>query len=58
MNIGRYVKSFEAFDAQGRQVPVEQVSVNQWRLSDAPRVRTIRYSVTETWDTTSTIQST
>jgi predicted metalloprotease with PDZ domain len=50
MNIGRYVKRFEAFDAGGRPVPVEQVSVNQWRLSDPARVRTIRYAVTETWD--------
>ncbi|MGH7526624.1 MAG: peptidase [Gemmatimonadales bacterium] len=51
MNIGRFVRSFEAFDSRGRRVPVERVSVNQWRLSEAPRVRTIRYSVAETWDT-------
>ncbi|MEO7986224.1 MAG: peptidase [Gemmatimonadales bacterium] len=51
MNIGRFVRSFEAFDGRGGKVPVEQVSVNQWRLSDAPRVRTIRYTVAETWDT-------
>ena len=51
MDIGRFVRSFEAFDAQGRAVPVERVSVNQWRLSDAPRVRAIRYNIAETWDT-------
>jgi predicted metalloprotease with PDZ domain len=50
MNIGRYVKTFEAYDARGRGVPAEQISVNQWRLSDPARVRTIRYAVTETWD--------
>jgi predicted metalloprotease with PDZ domain len=50
MNIGRYVRSFEAFDAKGARVPVEQVAVNQWRLSAPARVRTIRYTVTETWD--------
>jgi len=50
MNIGRYVKAFAAYDAQGRRVPVEQVSVNQWKLSAPSRVRTIRYAVTETWD--------
>ena len=50
MNIGRYVKGFEAYDANGRRVPAEQVSVNQWRLIDPARVRTIRYAVTETWD--------
>ena len=52
MNIGRFVKTFEAFDGRGRKVPVEQVSVNQWKLSNAPRVRTIRYTVGETWNTT------
>jgi predicted metalloprotease with PDZ domain len=51
MDIGRFVRSFEAFDAAGKPVPVEQVSVNQWKLGDAPRVRTIRYSIAETWDT-------
>jgi predicted metalloprotease with PDZ domain len=50
MNIGRFVKQFEAFDGQGRRVPVEQISVNQWRLSDPAKVQTIRYAVTETWD--------
>lgn len=51
MDIGRYVRSFEAFDAAGKPVPVEQVSVNQWKLGDAPRVRTLRYTIAETWDT-------
>jgi predicted metalloprotease with PDZ domain len=50
MNIGRFVKAFEAYDAKGARVPAEQVSVNQWRLSSPARVRTIRYTVTETWD--------
>jgi predicted metalloprotease with PDZ domain len=51
MNIGRFVKTFEAFDRRGRAVPVEQVSVNQWKLSNAPAVRTIKYAIAETWDT-------
>ena len=50
MNIGRYVKAFTAFDARGRSVPVEQVSINQWKLGDPAKVRTIRFAVTETWD--------
>jgi predicted metalloprotease with PDZ domain len=50
MNIGRYVKKFEAYDVRGRRVPAEQISVNQWRLGDPARVRTIRYAITETWD--------
>jgi predicted metalloprotease with PDZ domain len=51
MDIGRYVRRFQAFDAAGRPVPVERVSVNQWKLSDPTRVRTLRYSIAETWDT-------
>jgi predicted metalloprotease with PDZ domain len=51
MDIGRYVRSFEALDARGRPVPAERISVNQWRLADAPQVRTIRYTIAETWDT-------
>jgi predicted metalloprotease with PDZ domain len=51
MDIGRFVRSFEARDARGRVVPSSQVSVNQWRLSDPARVRTIRYAIAETWDT-------
>ena len=51
MDIGRYVRRFEALDAAGRAVPVERVSVNQWKLSDPARVRTLRYAISETWDT-------
>ncbi len=50
MNIGRFVKAFEAYDAKGVRVPAERISVNQWRLSSPARVRTIRYTMTETWD--------
>jgi predicted metalloprotease with PDZ domain len=51
MNIGRFVRRFEALDAAGTRLPVKQVSVNQWRLAEPARVRTIRYAIAETWDT-------
>ena len=51
MNIGRFVRSFEALDAAGGKVAVQQISVNQWKLADPARVRTIRYRIAETWDT-------
>ena len=51
MNIGRFVRSFEARDAKGNVLPSSRVAVNQWRLSDPARVRTIRYTIAETWDT-------
>jgi len=51
MDIGRYVRSFEAFDAAGTPVPSTNLSTNQWRLSDPERVAEIRYTLAETWDT-------
>jgi predicted metalloprotease with PDZ domain len=51
MDIGRFVRTFDAFDADGRPVPVERVATNQWKLGDPARVRTLRYTVAETWDT-------
>lgn len=51
MDIGRFVRSFEAFDKKGKRVKVEQIGTNQWRLSKPEKVREIRYTVAETWDT-------
>lgn len=51
MDIGRFVRSFEAFDKKGRRLPVTHPSTNQWRLSKPEKVREIRYTIAETWDT-------
>jgi predicted metalloprotease with PDZ domain len=51
MDIGRFVSDFSATDAQGRSITVEKVDLNRWRLSDASRVRSVRYTISETWDT-------
>jgi predicted metalloprotease with PDZ domain len=50
MDVGRFVRSFEAFDAAGESLATEQVNVNQWRIEDPSRVRSIEYSIRETWD--------
>jgi predicted metalloprotease with PDZ domain len=50
MDVGRFVRSFEAFDATGEALGTEQVAVNQWRIQDPSRVRSIEYSIGETWD--------
>ena len=49
MDIGRYVRRFQAFDARGAEIAAQQVSVNQWRFSDPQRVREIRYSISATY---------
>ena len=50
MDIGRYVRSFEAVDASGTVVASEQISTNQWRISDPDAVVEIRYALADTWD--------
>jgi predicted metalloprotease with PDZ domain len=52
MNVGRFVRRFEALDAAGRPIAAERVSTNQWRVADPRRVRRIRYTIKATRDTT------
>ncbi|MBE0591826.1 MAG: hypothetical protein IH616_05425, partial [Gemmatimonadales bacterium] len=51
MDIGRFVRRFEAWDASGALIPSEQISTNQWRISRPEDVVEIRYQLAETWDT-------
>lgn len=51
MDIGRFVRDFEARGADGGEIPTERVSVNQWRIQDPGDVREIHYAIAETWDT-------
>jgi len=51
MDIGRFVRSFKAFDQAGAEIPVENISVNQWQISRPVDVTRIEYAVAETWDT-------
>ncbi len=51
MDIGRYVRSFKAFDAKDHELPVQKVSANQWKFDQPEKVRTVQYSIAETWDT-------
>ena len=51
MDIGRYVRELHAYASDGTEVEVEQISTNQWQLSDPASVSEIRYSIAETWDT-------
>lgn len=51
MDIGRYVRSFKALDAKGRELKTEHISTNQWKFDQPEKVRTVQYSIAETWDT-------
>ena len=51
MDIGRFVRKFEAFDKKGRPLEVKQLSTNQWQLLKPEKTREIHYTIAETWDT-------
>ncbi len=50
MDIGRYVKNFKAFDKNNSEIPVTNISLNQWEISNPSIVNKIVYEIEETWD--------
>lgn len=51
MNIGRFVRSFKAFDANGSELATEQASTNQWKISNPEATTRIEYTIADIWDT-------
>jgi predicted metalloprotease with PDZ domain len=51
MDIGRFVRSFKALDKKGREIAVEKINANQWEISKPKKVRSIEYTIAETFDT-------
>lgn len=51
MDMGRFVSNFKAFDKKGREIAVEKISENQYKLDNPKKVRKITYEIAETWDT-------
>ena len=48
---GRYVSDLRALDRKGKQLPVEKVNENTWRIKNANKLERITYWVDDTWDT-------
>ena len=51
MDIGRFVRSFKAFDESGSEIECKQVQTNQWEISEPTKAKKIVYTIAETWDT-------
>jgi predicted metalloprotease with PDZ domain len=49
MNIGRFVRSFKAYDQKGKELDVEQISTNQWELDEPTQTAKIVYTIADTW---------
>ena len=52
MDIGRFVRSFKAFDDKGTELETKNISTNQWELEEPEKTSKIIYTVADTWDTT------
>ena len=50
MDIGRYVKNFKAFDGSGKEIDTENISANQWKISNPTAARKITYEAADIWD--------
>ena len=54
MDIGRFVRSFKAFDATGKEIETKNISTDQWEISDPAKTAKVVYTIASTWDTTVT----
>lgn len=48
---GRYVADLKALDKKGKQLPVEKIDENSWKIKKANKLHKITYWVDDTWDT-------
>lgn len=50
LNLGRFVKRLEAFDAEGNPLQVEAIEMNRWELAEPTKVARIVYAIEDTFD--------
>ncbi|MCH2043655.1 MAG: peptidase M61 [Saprospiraceae bacterium] len=50
-DFGRFVSDFEALDANGKALESSHPDPNTWKIQGADQLKTIRYWVEDTWDT-------
>lgn len=51
MDIGRFVRSFKAYDETGNELGTQQISTNQWEIEEPTKTAKLVYTIAETWDT-------
>lgn len=49
-NYGRFVKNIKALTADGAELPIDSVSINRWKISDAKKLYKISYQVEDSYD--------
>ena len=48
---GRFLSDFKALDKKGRELPVERLNTNSWKISKAKKLASITYWVEDSYDT-------
>jgi predicted metalloprotease with PDZ domain len=51
---GRYVSEFKAFDKKGKELAVEKINENGWKIKGAKHLQKISYWIDDTFDTEKT----
>lgn len=47
---GKFISEVKALDKNGNALPVKQLSVNSWQISNATKLSKVTYMVEDTWD--------
>ena len=50
-DFGRFASDFKAYDTQGNELPVEKLTDNRWKISEATGLAQISYTLDDTYDT-------
>ncbi len=51
LNFGRFVSNLKATDEIGKELTVEKLDVNSWKILEATKLYKISYQVEDSWDT-------
>lgn len=50
LDIGRFVKSFTAYDREGNELVSDKISTNQWQIENVDRLSKIVYNIEDSYD--------
>jgi len=50
LDFGRFVKSFQAYDGNGKELGTTRLSTNRWRIRNSQNVNKIKYTIEDTND--------
>lgn len=50
LDFGRFVESFHAYDKNNNEIKVENISTNEWRISEPEKVHKIVYDIEDSYD--------